>query len=348
MVGTLRKHKDGTFRNFEIVNADYLELGKLEQGSNKRNLLRRPVTLYRFDKLVSGQNARFYFRIGRKKIYSYISLTSLINHVLPKGFGYEMWLKSLGEKAEIVKMDRAVFGTALHEQAFKPLIEDGTYSFDWLAEKDRNGWTNYSKLHPKEYWEKSRNWYYSFTRSMMSFFQFCTDRVEQVLAVEIPLRSDRFKYAGTLDLVCLLRFNGKIVLAIIDMKSFYFTIHTEKKEKTFYDTHELQLELQKNLWLENFGVPFYNGKELPIMLFNFSPNNWRKEPTYTLKNQTKNRFTEMMKVTSRVRIPVWQNYARMGMQDNIHVPKTNVVDIYGEVENVFDFKWQNHIQTVEV
>lgn len=321
---------------FEPVEPDYLN----------REYVRPPKKLYRFDKHVSGHNDRFYFEFIRERTIPYISLTSLINATLPKGYNFYEWVARMGEDAQRIKMERAVFGSALHEQSFLPIINKAGYDFDKLKRKDSFGISNFQKLFPREYWNTSTRWYYAFTRSLLSFWFFCQERVEQVIAVEIPLRSKKYGYAGTLDFVCLLRFNGKTVFAIIDLKSFFFTLFSKKESKKFYDSHELQLELQKNLWRENF-------KELPgkgekIYLFNFSPNAWRDKPSYTLKNQTKNKFTKQVKIVGGRRyVPLWQLH--MSMAEGIDLPKPpdTILDIIGKFDDIRNFNWENHIHTTK-
>jgi hypothetical protein len=105
----------------------------------------------------------------------------------------------------------------------------------------------------------------------LSFAQFCAEKEVKVEAVEVPLLSDNLGYAGTIDLVCELTFNRKRIRAIVDLKS---------GRNGFMEEYELQLEAYRQLWNVNYP-------DLPVaMTFNFSPKDWRKEPTYELKNQT--------------------------------------------------------------
>ena len=322
---------------FMKADADYISEG-----------IKPPKQLYRFDSTLSGHNDRFYFEVGRKKIYPYISLTSLINNTLAKSFHFYRWVADKGDQAEKIKAERAIFGTVLHAEAFRPLVDNKGYSFDKLKEKDRFGISNYQKLYPKQYWEVAPGWYYAFSRSLLSFWQFVKERVIKVLAVEIPLRSRKYGYAGTLDLVCIIMFQGKPRFAIIDLKSFFFTLFTKKESKQFFDSHRLQLELQKQLWVENFGYPELEGEEVnKIYLFNFAPNNWRDKPTYTLENQTKNKFASTVKIGRKV-VPGWRLHLAQAKLYDLPKPPSKTVDIVGSFDSFDNFNWEDHVLNIQI
>lgn len=314
--------------SFIPVEADYL--------SPK---VKPPFKLFRRD----GDNGgnRFYYRYGRSSVFSYISLTSLINEVLPKGPGFYRWVAMKGAEAERIREERAVFGSAIHEQSFFPLKHGKGYDFDWLSQKDGRGISNFQKLFPKEYWDICGGWKYGFTKSLMAFFQFVQEKVTEVIAVEIPLCSNKYGYAGTLDFVGKVMFNGKERLCIMDMKSNFFTLMSGDTKKTFFDTHELQLELQKQLWLENFG-----GDE-DIMLFNWSPNNYREKPTYTFENQTKNQFAARTKI-GRKNVYVWELYLALAKAKKLPQPPSKIMEIVGGFESIEKFNWEDHVLTINL
>lgn len=60
-------------------------------------------------------------------------------------------------------------------------------------------------------------------------------------------------------------------IVLVDFKSNFF----EKEKKGFYETHKMQLMGGKLAVEQNFGITVDK-------VFNYAPNNWRKNPDYTL------------------------------------------------------------------
>ena len=161
----------------------------------------------------------------------------------------------------------AAYGTFMHGE-FEKLIINRRYDFDTvpaalLAYMEREN------LPEKVFSE----WLPKVRKDVLAFAQFIKDWNVKPLAVEIGLYHPKFHYAGCLDLPCVMTDpkTGKSFVAIVDFKS---------GRKGFYEEHELQLHLYREMWNVNYP-------ETPVArVFNFAPKDWRTKPTYNLKDQT--------------------------------------------------------------
>ena len=238
---------------------------------------RRPYRLYRKD-LGSG---RFYYEFVGDEVRHYCSITNVCDKLLPKGIEFYKWVMKNGGEAETIRDAAAAYGTAYHTCCAMK-VKQGGFDFDWLS-RITKGKTNFENM-LGDYAHMAPRWIEGFKKGLTCFFQFLEERVVKIHAVELPIRS-HLGFAATLDFVCDLNFNGKIVTSDVDLKSMILEPGSTKK-KEFHDGHEFQLEGQKFAWNENFP-------ELPIThVFNFAPTNFKGEvPTYELKNQTQNKFS---------------------------------------------------------
>ncbi len=329
--------KNATISNFTHISPDFFD----------KDILGEPkYRLWRFDNL----HNRFYFEFpkGSNKSISYISVTSLADLVLAKSQFYNRWLSQTPDARQDM-MKKAVYGSAFHIQAMLPLlgtdpIHGNGYDFDWLNVVDDYGQTNFSKLFPPEYRNECHKWHRSFVKGLLSWFVFVQERIEKVVAIELPLRT-RKGIAATLDVVCELRFNGKIHKAIIDVKSLMSVMgeeESDEKDKSYYDSHEFQLETQKYIWNENYGDKF------PVsLLFNWSPKNWKDEPTYTFKNQTSNQFSQETSFLGR-KMSVLEFYFQIAKQRRLYVPPSKVAMVVGKINNIHEFDWSSYIHEFDV
>lgn len=212
---------------------------------------------------------RYYYRYneaGEPEFYP--SVTTLLKQVMPTPPALLDWMIANGKDGSTEKRDlAAAYGTFMHGQ-FETLIINRRYNFDSVSAALLS-YMERENLPEKVFSE----WLPKIRKDVLAFAQFIKDWNVKPLAVEIGLYHPKFHYAGCLDLPCIMTDpkTGKSFVAIVDFKS---------GRKGFYEEHELQLHLYREMW--NVHYP-----ETPVArVFNFSPKDWRKAPTYNLKDQT--------------------------------------------------------------
>lgn len=218
---------------------------------------------------LNSKGHRYYYRYtenGEPEFYP--SVTTILSQTMATSPFLINWIASKGvEEAERYKAERAAYGTFMHA-AFEELLIKRTYDLDNLKDS------------LKDYIEANKlpdNFIFyadDLKKDVLAFAQFVRDYDVKPLAIEIALVHPVYKYAGMLDLPCnMLEKPGSKtrINAIVDFKS---------GRKGFHEDHEIQLHLYKDMWNANF-------EDCPIdRVFNFSPKDWRKKPTYNLKDQT--------------------------------------------------------------
>jgi hypothetical protein len=218
---------------------------------------------------LNSKNHRYYYRYndnGEPEFFP--SVTTILSQTLPQSPFLVEWIAKQGlEESERYKMERAAYGTFMHAQ-FETLLIERQYDLDLLK----------SRL--KEYIEQQNLpadfIYYAddLKRDVLAFAQFVIDYDVKPLAVEISMVHPEKNYAGMVDLVCsMLTKPGATerINAIVDFKS---------GRKGFYEEMEIQLHLYRDMW--NYNFPEHQVERL----FNFAPKDWRKKPSYHLKEQT--------------------------------------------------------------
>jgi len=228
--------------------------------------LREPA--YRLYQL-NSDGYRYYYRFdanGEPEFFP--SVTTLLKQVMPTPPALLDWMVANGKDGAAEKRDlAAAYGTFMHGQ-FESLIINRRYDFDvvpavLLDYMERNNV-------PESYFSQ---WIVKIRKDVLAFAQFVRDYNVRPLAVEIGLVHPVHRYAGCLDLPCMMTDPKtlKDFTAIVDFKS---------GRKGFYEEHELQLHLYRDMW--NYNYP-----DAPVeRVFNFSPKDWRTKPTYNLKEQT--------------------------------------------------------------
>lgn len=105
-------------------------------------------------------------------------------------------------------------------------------------------------------------------KALCSFVQFCEDHDVRPVYTERVIYSDDHIYAGACDLICTMAYKKTQVRALIDYKS----------GTSIHDDYAVQLGMY---WKASEEQHHYIDR-----VFNWSPKDWRKEPTYTLTDQT--------------------------------------------------------------
>lgn len=217
---------------------------------------------------LNSKGHRYYYRFnddGTPEFYP--SVTTILSQTMPKSDYLVKWIADKGiEEAERYKMERAAYGTFMHAQ-FEELIINRCYDLDELPSKLLS-YMERNHLAPDfvQYADELK-------KDVLAFAQFVIDYDVKPLAVEIALVHPVHHYAGMIDLPCTMNDpkTGERINAIVDFKS---------GRKGFHEEHEIQLHLYAMMWCANYP-------DIPISkVFNFSPKDWRKKPTYNLKDQT--------------------------------------------------------------
>ena len=218
---------------------------------------------------LNSENHRYYYRFDESGTpVFYPSVTTLLKQVMPTPPALLDWMIANGKDGSVEKRDlAAAYGTFMHIQ-FETLIINRRYDFDnvpsaLLAYMEENN------LPEKVFSE----WLPKIRKDVLAFAQFARDYNVKPLAVEIGLVHPEYHYAGCIDFPCVMTDpkSGNTFTAIVDFKS---------GRKGFYEEHELQLHLYREMWNVNYP-------DVPVArVFNFSPKDWRTKPTYNLKDQT--------------------------------------------------------------
>lgn len=212
---------------------------------------------------------RYYYRFVNGEPVFYPSVTTMLKQVMPTSPFLIKWMLENGAEGATEKRDlAAAYGTFMHIQ-FEQLIINRSYDFDKVPELLKT-YIESENLPDKVFWD----WADKIRKDVLAFAQFVKDWNVKPLAIEIGLVHPQYHYAGCVDMPCVLTDpkKGDTFRAIVDFKS---------GRKGFWEEHELQLHMYKDMWNVNFP-------DDPIeRVFNFSPKDWRKDkPTYNFKEQT--------------------------------------------------------------
>jgi len=112
-------------------------------------------------------------------------------------------------------------------------------------------------------------------KALISFDAFCREYRVEPVGIEVMLWNDDLCYAGACDLIAYMTDpkSGARELCIVDFKS----------GTSSYDDHAVQTEMYRQAWNELCeGKPEFHVERH----FNWHPRDWRRSPTYNLKENT--------------------------------------------------------------
>ena len=197
-----------------------------------------PRQLFRYD----GSDGRFYYTIPEgeaTKARIYPSVTTIIRQSGPMPPFLLKWISDYGQRrATQIAAEKADYGTLLHI-LFGEFVIASEVDLDGVAARVIE-WGAAKRLP----WDTT-DWAERLRQDLVGLAAFLLEQKFRPLAVELPLASDEYGFAGCIDLV---GFCGEDAQpCIVDYKS---------NRNAFYDEQEVQLAAYRTLWNENFpGLP---------------------------------------------------------------------------------------------
>ena len=155
----------------------------------------------------------------------YPSVTTILQY-MPKNKFFESWLKDVGHNADLIMRRAGKEGTQVHEAAEKLVLGE---EISWI---DDFGNAKYSQI----VWEM-----------ILKFAEFWKTYKPELISAEDFVWSDKYKYAGTADLVC--KMNDEVWL--LDLKTSN-SIH--KSYDLQLASYAKALEESKGIKIERTGI----------------------------------------------------------------------------------------------
>jgi hypothetical protein len=199
----------------------------IDKNSNviKDPKIKRIVQYSEDNKQINVLDQRFY----RRNDQYYPSVSSILNY-FPKNQFFHSWLKDVGHNSDIIASKAAAEGTQVHNAVEAFLNGE---EIKWL---DAFGNAMYSL----DVW-----------KMILKFADFWNKYKPELVATEYHLFSDKYKYAGTADII--VRLNDKLWL--LDVKTSN-SLHTSYDlqlaayAKAWSETHNESIEETGILWLK--------------------------------------------------------------------------------------------------
>lgn len=131
--------------------------------------------------------------------------------------------------------------------------------------------------------QDTSNWKTMLKKDMQSTVKLFSERIIEVIAVEIVLYSHQLQLVGTCDLIAKINWQGKECFAIIDYKSSrpkkYNGVYQSRKA---YDSQYQQLKLYGMMFNEVFKQQFKQAKNIDWLYFNVFPEEYKKTVKYNM------------------------------------------------------------------
>lgn len=226
---------------------------------------------------ITIEDQRFY----KNKDDYYPSVTYILSYY-PKGKHFEKWLKENGENADDIAKESATSGHKVHH-AIENLLKEKEIS--WI----KDGYSQYSLY----------EW-----KMILSFTEFWNLYKPNLVHSEFHIFSNKYKYAGTIDLV--VEIDSK--LWILDMKTTN-SLHT---------TNDLQLAAYKEAWdefhdrkIDNYGILWLKSKSRKINKDKMQGNGWalvQSERSHEENFDIFSKTYDIFKIENPISKPIFQQY----------------------------------------
>ncbi|QLH52781.1 MAG: hypothetical protein CH6_0099 [Candidatus Kapaibacterium sp.] len=228
---------------------------------------------------------RFYFAMYNGSLLKLPSVTTILANTLPMEEWLVRWIAHWGYEQAIERRNQAAHYGILFSMIVADFIRSKQIDLSTIEARVATYRYANNINFPTDFWVQRLK------EDLFSLACFIHDYSFEPIAVELPLVSTKYKFAGTIDAIGWMSIgsgvNGKKlkrdsqtqrVLAIIDWKT---------GRHGFYRSHEAQLHFYRLLVEENFPEL----TQTPIKLFNWAPKEWTSESDskYSLKDQTQSK-----------------------------------------------------------
>lgn len=225
---------------------------------------------------------RFYFANIENEIAKLPSVTTILAYTLPMEDWLVRWIAKWGYERAIEKRDQSAHYGTLFSIVVSDFIKNRQIDLNTIeARINAYRLSNYIDF-STDFWERKLK------EDLYALSCFVADYQFEPLAVELPLFSAKYRFAGTIDAIGYMQIgsgqNGKILKRDKETKRVLAIIDWKTGRHGFYRSHEAQLHMYQLLFTENY--PEFADKD--IRLYNWSPKDWESEEDakYTIKDQT--------------------------------------------------------------